>query len=72
MEIIKIPEGMTADELEKIINQNIIGPKSGRDRRIIWAYLTGDYTYEKLAEEYEVSVSTVQRIVERIRDALKN
>ena len=31
------------------------------------AYLTGDYTYETLAEEFEVSVSTVQRVIDRGR-----
>ena len=71
-ELIRIPEGMTAEELEALINKHIIGPRSERDRRIMWAYLTGNYTYEQLAEEYEVSVSTVQRILEKGKGIIYN
>jgi len=71
-ELIRIPEGMTAEELERLINTHIIGPRSERDRRIMWAYLTGNYTYEQLAEEYEVSVRTVQRILEKGKGIIYN
>ena len=69
-EQIKIPEGMTADEMKAAIAQHIIGPRSERDRAVIWAYMNGNHTYESLAEEFQISVSTVQRIIERGRGIL--
>lgn len=41
-ELLRIPEGMTAEKLERLINKHIIGPRSERDRNIMWAYLTGN------------------------------
>ena len=69
-EQVKIKAGMTADELKAAIEQHIIGPRSERDREVIWAYMTGRHKYETLAEEFEISVSTVQRIIERGRGIL--
>ena len=66
-EMVKLPEGTTLEGLKQRINELIVGPKSQRDRAIMLAYLTGDYTYETLAEEFEVSVSTVQRVIDRGR-----
>lgn len=63
-EMVKLPEGTTLEGLKQQINELIVGPKSQRDRAIMLAYLTGDYTYETLAEEFEVSVSTVQRVID--------
>jgi DNA-directed RNA polymerase specialized sigma24 family protein len=65
--MVKLPEGTTLERLKQQINELIVGPKSQRDRAIMLAYLTGDYTYETLAEEFEVSVSTVQRVIDRGR-----
>lgn len=66
-EMVKLPEGTTLEGLKQRITELIVGPKSQRDRAIMLAYLTGDYTYETLAEEFEVSVSTVQRVIDRGR-----
>lgn len=66
-EMVKLPEGATLEGLKQQITELIVGPKSQRDRAIMLAYLTGDYTYETLAEEFEVSVSTVQRVIDRGR-----
>lgn len=66
-EMVKLPEGTTLEGLKQQITELIVGPKSQRDRAIMLAYLTGDYTYETLAEEFEVSVSTVQRVIDRGR-----
>lgn len=66
-EMVKLPEGTTLEGLKQQISELIVGPKSQRDRAIMLAYLTGDYTYETLAEDFEVSVSTVQRVIDRGR-----
>ena len=65
--VVKLYKGMTTDQIRLVLEKNIVGPRSERDRAIIWSYLTGRFTYESLAEEYEVSVSTVQRAIERGR-----
>ena len=66
-EAVRLPESITLEALKKQIDELIVGPKSQRDRALMLSYLTGDYTYESLAEEYEVSVSTVQRVIDRGR-----
>ena len=64
---VHLKPGMTASELENWIRENMIGPRSGRDRMIMWDYLSGNFTYEMLAEKHDISVSTVQRIINKGR-----
>ena len=47
-------------EYERIIDERII---SERDRRLIKRRLFDAITYEKLAEEFNLSVSQVKRII---------
>lgn len=54
---------LTRTELEKLIDENIIGYKAERNRNILKRRLCDGLTYDKLAEECDMSVRQVKKIV---------
>ena len=52
-------------EIEFAIDEWIIGKNAERDRKIIRRRLIDGVTFERLAEEQELSVSQVKRIIWR-------
>lgn len=68
--MIQLPDGSTKEGVLRDIERWIVGPKSARNRNVITDYLFGNYTYEELAERYDLSVSTVQRIIDKGRDKI--
>lgn len=54
---------VTNPEISKAITENISGKNAERDRKILHRRLIDGITYEKLAEEFELSTNHVQRIL---------
>ena len=54
---------MTKSELEKIIDENIIGKNAERNRKILKRRLIDGICYEPLAEEFNLSVRHTKNIV---------
>lgn len=57
-------------EIDKLIDEWIIGRNADRDRRILKRRLFDGITYERLAEEFDLSVRQVKNIVYRREDEL--
>lgn len=53
------------DELVHIVEQWIVGKDAERDRKVIVRSIIDGICYEPLAEELELSVSTIKRIVKK-------
>ena len=54
---------LSRTEIEFAINEWIIGKNAERDRKVIRRRLIDGVTFERLAEENELSVSQAKRIV---------
>ena len=54
---------LSRTEIEFAIDEWIIGKNAERDRKVIRRRLIDGITFERLAEEHELSVSQVKRIV---------
>lgn len=52
-------------ELEAIIHQWVIGRNAERDARILIRSLLDGVRYEPLAEEFDLSVSQIKRIIDK-------
>lgn len=50
-------------ELDKLIDEWILGRNAERDRKILRRRLFDGITYERLAEEFDLSVRQVKNIV---------
>lgn len=61
---------MTRSELEKLISEQIIGRNAERNRNILRRRLIDGITFDKLAEEYDLSVRQVKNIVYKGTDML--
>lgn len=61
---------MTAEELARFIDQNVIGRKAYRNRQILKLHFIDGYTYEQVAEAVEMSPVQVGRIVRREGDKI--
>jgi DNA-directed RNA polymerase sigma subunit (sigma70/sigma32) len=58
-----IPTNLSRSQIENLINEWIIGKNSERDRAIIRRRLFDGITFEKLAEEFDLSVRQTKTIV---------
>ena len=58
-----IPINLSRSQIEDLINEWIIGKNSERDRAIIRRRLFDGITFEKLAEEFDLSVRQTKTIV---------
>lgn len=54
---------LTRSEIERLINEYIVGRNAERDRKILARRLIDGITYEKLAEEFDMSVRQIKNIV---------
>ena len=54
---------ITKPEVEYLIENMIIGKNAERDRKILYRRLIDGICYEPLAEEFELSVVQIKRIV---------
>lgn len=61
---------MTATELEKLIDENILGKKAHRNRKILKLYCIDGYTYEEIAGLVDMSPVQVGRIIRRDGDRI--
>ena len=50
-------------EILKLISENISGRNAERDRKILRRRLIDGITYERLAEEFELSANHIKRIL---------
>jgi DNA-directed RNA polymerase sigma subunit (sigma70/sigma32) len=57
------PINLSRSQIEDLINEWIIGKNSERDRAIIRRRLFDGITFEKLAEEFDLSVRQTKTIV---------
>lgn len=57
-------------EIEAAITEWIVGKNAERDRRIIYRRLIDGICYEPLAEEFDMSVRQIKRIVHRCEDII--
>lgn len=58
----EIPD-LTYSEIEKAINERIIGRNAQRDRAVLKGRLLDGLTFEALAEKHDLSVRQVYNIV---------
>lgn len=59
----KIPSDLSASEVERRINDWIIGRHAERNRKILRRRLIDGICYEPLAEEFDMSVRQIKNIV---------
>lgn len=59
-------------DIESAINTWIIGRNAERDRKILYRRLIDGIYYEPLAEEFDMSVRQVKRIVYKGSDVIFN
>lgn len=57
-------------EIDRLIDEWIIGRNAERDRMILKRRLLDGITYDRLAEEFDLSVRQVKNIVYRREDEL--
>ena len=57
-------------ELDKLIDEWILGRNAERDRKILRRRLFDGITYERLAEEFDLSVRQVKNIVYKGEDKI--
>lgn len=57
-------------EIEKLTDEWIVGRNAERDRKILKRRLLDGITFERLAEEFDLSVRQVKNIVYRREDEL--
>ena len=62
----KYPENITKEQLERVIDETIIlHTHAERNRNILKRRLIDGLTHEQLAEEFDLSVKAVQKILYR-------
>ena len=64
-----LPE-MSRSDIEKLIHEWIIGQNAQRDRQIISRRLFDGVTFEKLAEEFDLSVRCTKNIVYKAQNKI--
>lgn len=61
---------LSRTELENLIDEWIIGRNAERDRKILKRRLLDGITYDRLAEEFDLSVRQLKNIIYRAEDRL--
>ena len=56
---------ITASKIQAVVDEYIIGKNAERNRKLTYRRLADGVTQEKLAEEFEMSLSQVQRILRK-------
>lgn len=63
---------MTNEEIRQVIDNYVRGRNGERNRAILKRRIIDGITLEKLAEEFDMSVSQIKEIIYRNRTALKD
>lgn len=63
---------MTNEEIRQVIDNYVRGRNAERNRAIIKRRIIDGITLEKLAEEFDMSVSQIKEIIYKNRTALKD
>lgn len=63
---------MTNEEIRRVIDNYVRGRNAERNRAILKRRIIDGITLEKLAEEFDMSVSQIKEIIYRNRTALKD
>lgn len=63
---------MTNEEIRQVIDNYVRGRNGERNRAIIKRRIIDGITLEKLAEEFDMSVSQIKEIIYKNRTALKD
>lgn len=58
-----IPDGLSRSQLDALISEWILGRNAQRDRAILRRRLFDGITYERLAEEFDLSVRATKEII---------
>lgn len=66
----KITDNLSRKEIEKLINDYVLGRNAERDRLILHRRLIDGITYEKLGSEFNLSIIHVKEIVKKRQDRL--
>ena len=61
---------LSRSELESLIDEWIIGRNAERDRKILKRRLLDGLTYDRLAEEFDLSVRQLKNIIYKSEDRL--
>ena len=61
---------ISRSELEHLIDEWIIGRNAERDRKILKRRLLDGITYDRLAEEFDLSVRQLKNIIYKAEDRL--
>ena len=61
---------LSRTELENLIDEWIIGRNAERDRKILKRRLLDGITYDRLAEEFDLSVRQLKNIIYKAEDRL--
>lgn len=61
---------LSRTELEHLIDEWIIGRNAERDRKILKRRLLDGITYDRLAEEFDLSVRQLKNIIYKTEDRL--
>lgn len=56
---------MTRSQLVAAINENVIGKNAERNRKLLIQHFADGFTYEKLAEKFEMSPRQVGNIIRK-------
>ena len=65
-----IPNNFSKSEIDVLINEWILGKNAERDRAIIRRRLFDGITFEKLAEEFDLSIRQTKNIVYKAEEKI--
>ena len=60
----------TRSDIVFAINEYIVGRNAERDRKVMYRRLIDGICYEPLAEEFDMSVSQIKRIIYKCQDKI--
>ena len=63
-------EDLSRTEIENLIDEYVVGKNAERDRKILKRRLIDGLTYERLAEEFDLSTVHVKTIVKKRQERL--
>lgn len=65
-----MPFDIGRSDIQSAVDEWIIGKNGQRDRKILLRRLIDGITYERLAEEFELSVPQIKRIIQKGTDKI--
>lgn len=64
------PNDLSRTEIENLIDEYVVGRNAERDRNIMKRRLIDGLTYERLAEEFDLSTVHIKEIVKKRQEKL--